>query len=228
MYRGYFPFPSKNINSILLEKQGEALTGRVRAAPVPFTRTQKAPEELSLSGSPVQTPQPLSSGEHCSNNSKLKRRTTHAPELQALKGFKAEKPFKTRTSAHPCEGGGAAGSPRGRRAGRRGPRAAPEGGRPPSLPRARPPPAEPAMAAARGRVLCLFDVDGTLTPARQVARRGGAGLGGARPARRSASRRLRPHRCFPARKSSRRWTRSCGSCGRGCTSAWWEAPTMPR
>lgn len=30
-----------------------------------------------------------------------------------------------------------------------------------------------AAAAARGRVLCLFDVDGTLTPARQVARHGG-------------------------------------------------------
>lgn len=56
------------------------------------------------------------------------------------------------------------------------------------------------MAAARGRVLCLFDVDGTLTPARQVARRGGAGLWGARPARRSSSRRLRPHPLLPRQK----------------------------
>ncbi|KAI6079658.1 Phosphomannomutase 1 [Aix galericulata] len=41
------------------------------------------------------------------------------------------------------------------------------------------------MAAARGRVLCLFDVDGTLTPARQVrgSRReeGDGGVGAARP-----------------------------------------------
>lgn len=45
------------------------------------------------------------------------------------------------------------------------------------------------MAAARGRVLCLFDVDGTLTPARQVRGsrreggevRGEGGLGAARP-----------------------------------------------
>lgn len=41
------------------------------------------------------------------------------------------------------------------------------------------------MAAARGRVLCLFDVDGTLTPARQVRgsrREGGeGGAGAARP-----------------------------------------------
>lgn len=48
--------------------------------------------------------------------------------------------------------------------------------------RSRLPPAEAgsaagmAAAAARGRVLCLFDVDGTLTPARQVARHGGHGV----------------------------------------------------
>lgn len=88
-----------------------------------------------------------------------------------------------------------------------------------------------AAAAARGRVLCLFDVDGTLTPARQVARHGGferwgggdrGQHGGARPAGRGLTRR------FPSRKSSRRWTRSCESCVRGCTSAWWEALTTPR
>lgn len=56
------------------------------------------------------------------------------------------------------------------------------------------------MAAARGRVLCLFDVDGTLTPARQVARSGARGSGGARPARRSSSRRLRPHPLLPRQK----------------------------
>lgn len=53
--RGYFRFPTENINSIPLEKQGEALTRKVRAAPVPFTRTQEPSEELNLPGSTIQT-----------------------------------------------------------------------------------------------------------------------------------------------------------------------------
>lgn len=60
-----------------------------------------------------------------------------------------------------------------------------------------------AAAAARGRVLCLFDVDGTLTPARQVARHGGfERWGGGRPrsAWRSSSRRPRPHPPLPLQK----------------------------
>ncbi|RMC03384.1 hypothetical protein DUI87_20581 [Hirundo rustica rustica] len=57
------------------------------------------------------------------------------------------------------------------------------------------------MAAARGRVLCLFDVDGTLTPARQVARRGGEGRGArGGEASESSSRRLRPHPLLPRQK----------------------------
>lgn len=50
------------------------------------------------------------------------------------------------------------------------------------------------MAAARGRVLCLFDVDGTLTPARQVAEPGGGGGGEAGG---GAARRARPLSSVP-------------------------------
>uniref|UniRef100_A0A8C8AAQ2 Phosphomannomutase n=1 Tax=Otus sunia TaxID=257818 RepID=A0A8C8AAQ2_9STRI len=60
------------------------------------------------------------------------------------------------------------------------------------------------MAAARGRVLCLFDVDGTLTPARQVARRAGAlGLTGGRGPRAAGPSlccRLRPQPLLPLQK----------------------------
>lgn len=203
-----FSIPSKNINSMLLEKQGEALTRRVRAAPVPITRTQKPSEELSLSGSSIQTHSPSVSGCTAVITANVKRRATHAPcpKLQALKRFKeiaeAGKPFKSRTLMHPCKGmhgGEDAGClalrhvplVRSRRAGSRH-----------QLPRSRPPSAEPGRdggGAEAGALSLRRGRDPDAGSAGSEARRRGA-LGGARPGRRSSSRRPRPHPLLPRQK----------------------------
>lgn len=126
----------------------------------------------------------------------------------------------------------------------------------PGAPAAAPPARGPPGGAGRGgaaaamapppAALCLFDVDGTLTPPRQASAGPGcepAGPGVSALGSRHAAGRACVGWCsgmealgsgksdgsvLDRRKSRRRWRRSCSGCGRRRRWEWWAARTWPR